>query len=153
MSIIGSPIMLGGGGGENPNLLIGTTWAAGYVQSNGSINSPDATRKEIYSDYIDVGSGSNRVFLFVTITDETSPWLGVGFYDSNKASASPTRQTAEISYQTPDGQYMNYLVYNLTNTSIRYIRFSYRNYGSTTNKAGAFLVRDIGTDIGIPPLG
>lgn len=144
--------MIGGGFGEN--LLAGTTWSDGYVNSSGSIAVPSG-RGDLVSDFIDISEMNGTGFLFVSRVHAASPWIGVGFYNSSQAAVSPTRQVTETSYAQADGTYICVGIYNLTNANVQYIRFSFRNDGASNNEVGAFSLGELADSFGeipVPPV-
>lgn len=118
----------GGVGGRTKNLAPNTEeWVNGYISNNGTISPPDRIKQEKSSLYIPVTHGETLVFMHSSgvfprggdTSFDSSPWRGVGFYNSAKQfimrSADLGRDPIQITVPN----------------EAEFARISYRTFGDT----------------------
>lgn len=133
----------GGGGGTTLSLTnifpSNTSLVTGYLNSNDSIGSQNATNKEVTTDYIDISSYVGKDIYAFCQTVNSKSWVAWRFYTSSKATIG-SRGAAEIGSAGVTGAGVEALtsvkcllattVVSVPNNA-QYVRFSWRTFGDS----------------------
>lgn len=103
------------------------TWTAGYLATNGTISSPDGTRKEVTSPFIEVNAETAYVFSYGITENPTGSnpyWAAICFYNSNNGF---------IGNRTVATANTNQYVTATSPANSAFARVSFRGYGGPGN--------------------
>lgn len=163
----------GYGGGVTKTLtnILGNTATleAGFLNNTGVMQTQQATAKEMTTDYIDIEQYAGQdVYYFLKCGGNVAPWIGIVFYDSNKARLGNRIIPLEVnssgnSFNSKNDGFEHYgngngtLAVSQANTissTAKYIRISFRTGGngllcvvppSEINLSDYFETREIST--------
>ena len=110
----------------------------GFLASDASISTPNATNKEVTTDYIDISAYQNKKLYILLEIPSSKPWIGIMFFNSSK-----TKINSRITGDTGASGYTGYACEQRYNTytlcaspiltvpsNAVYIRFSFRTFGA-----------------------
>lgn len=125
--------------GENASALISeeSTFIQGYLNTNDIIGSPDASKKEMTSDYIRIPEDAatlSIVYRIDEVPSGDSPWTAFRFYDAEKAIVGnriADSDTMGGRVETEDGTYVVLNCYGPP-SGAAFLRFSLRTFGGAS---------------------
>lgn len=115
-------------GYHDVDLIASQTIAAGVINSNGTVSSPDATNPERYTEgYIPVEHGKTYDF-FYTVSESKSMWLAVAEYTQGDDGYPFIKRTVLISNASGTEQSGTYTP---SSTKVKAVRLCWRTFQNT----------------------